>query len=81
MTDETYLKLIKEKIKKDFENDTSPVSISFSELVWLTERAEKAERMEMMYENTGAIFNRQFLKERIEEQQKEIERLESTLNL
>jgi hypothetical protein len=33
---------------------------------------EQVERMEMMYENTGAIFNRQHMRERIEFLEKEL---------
>ncbi len=39
------------------------------------EQAEKIADYEMRYENTGAIFNRQAMQSRIEEQQKEIKHL------
>ncbi|KYD07657.1 hypothetical protein [Saccharococcus caldoxylosilyticus] len=54
------------------------------DLNWLIQQAEKAEQLqerveelEMKYENTGAIFNRQYMQEKIEQQQQEIERLKS----
>jgi erythromycin esterase-like protein len=42
------------------------------DLKWLMEQAEKVERYEMKYENTGAIFNRQHMRERIEFLEKEL---------
>ncbi|SFA55535.1 hypothetical protein SAMN05192569_10638 [Parageobacillus thermantarcticus] len=47
------------------------------DLNWLIQQAEKAEQLqerveelEMKYENTGAIFNRQYMREKIERYEK-----------
>ena len=37
---------------------------------WLIEQAEKAERLEMMYENTGSIMNRRHLMDKVERYEK-----------
>jgi DNA repair exonuclease SbcCD ATPase subunit len=56
------------------------------DLNWLIQQAEKAEQLqerveelEMKYENTGAIFNRQYMQEKIEQQQQEIRKLQQQL--
>jgi polyhydroxyalkanoate synthesis regulator phasin len=41
---------------------------------------EQVERMEMMYENTGAIFNRQHMQGKIVRYEKEIEQLKDSAN-
>jgi hypothetical protein len=48
-------------------------------LDWLLEQAKRVERYEMMYDNTGAMFNRMTMKEKIVDQQKEIEDYKSAL--
>ncbi|APC46473.1 hypothetical protein [Aeribacillus phage AP45] len=54
---------------KDFYQVNEPIKVEKSDIEtieWLIEQAEKAEYYEMKYENTGAIFNRRHMLDKIE---------------
>jgi hypothetical protein len=60
--------------------DVDLFTVSSDDFNWLIKQAEKVAELkdkvyhyEMMYDNTGAMFNRMTMKEKIEEQQKEID--------
>ena len=44
---------------------------------WLIEQAERAERMEVMYENTGSIMNRRHQMNKIERYEKALKEIAS----
>jgi len=70
MTDKERLEEIIEKYSEitvlEYINDVEIVGVDMKDLVWLIEQAEKAEYYEMKYENTGAIFNRRHMLDKIE---------------
>jgi predicted naringenin-chalcone synthase len=45
------------------------------DIEWLIEQAERAERMEMMYENTGSIMNRRHQINKIEKYEKALKEI------
>lgn len=59
--------------------------LTMMDILWLIEQAERAEELEMKYENTGAIFSRQNMRDRIQVLEQENKRyreaLESIANI
>jgi hypothetical protein len=72
MTDKERLEKIKEKVNSllylgDSEGDGEVnINAIYNDMSWLIFQAEKAEYYEMKYENTGAIFNRRHMLDKIE---------------
>jgi len=79
MTDKERLEEIKQKyqwaIKRSLAN-----RIDDSDIEWLIKQAEKAEYYEMKYENTGAIFNRRHMLDKIERYEKAIKECIERMN-
>lgn len=48
-------------------------------IMWLIERAELADRYEMKYENSGAIFSRQHMQSQIDKLEEKVKRYEKAI--
>jgi len=76
MNDKEQLGEIKDRISKLFGYETAKDDAMYymkkKHINWLIKQAEKAEYYEMKYENTGAIFNRRHMLDKIERYEKAI---------
>jgi hypothetical protein len=73
------IKLAKEAIKSNYPPEN--YTILREALDWLIERAEKAERMEMMHENTGSVMNRRHLMDKVERYERALKEIEKSGSL